>query len=147
MLVPDNVQVPAPFLVNDVGVDITPDIVPVPAPSSVKPKAPDTFPLQVNVPEVVAVMVLADAKVMAPLKIAAPPVLVKAPPLDIPEPFKVKASGIEVLLIENPFKSKAAPEATVVPAAFDPSGPLSAVFKSHPIPNFKVPSLIVVAPL
>ena len=146
-MVPDKVQVPAPLLVKEVGVDITPDIVPVPAPPSVNPKAPATVPLQVNVPEVVAVMVLADAKVMAPLKVAAPPVLVKAPPLDMPEPFRVKASGIDVLLIENPFKSKAAPEATVVPAALDPNGPLSAVFKSPPIPNFKVPSLIVVAPL
>jgi hypothetical protein len=147
VLVPDKVQVPVPFLFNDVVVEITPDIVPVPSPPKVNPKAPVTFPLQVNVPEAVAVMVLADAKVMAPLKIAAPPVLVKAPPLDMPEPFKVKASGIEVLLIENPFKSKTAPEATVVPAAFDPNGPLSAVLKSPPIPNFKVPSLIVVAPL
>ena len=66
-MVPDNVQVPAPFLVNDVGVDITPDIVPVPSPSSVKPKAPATFPLQVNVPSLVVVIVLAEPKVILPL--------------------------------------------------------------------------------
>ena len=68
MFAPDKVQVPAPFLVNEVGVEITPDIVPVPAPSNVKPKAPvPTVPLQVNVPEVVAVIVLAAPKVILPL--------------------------------------------------------------------------------
>ena len=69
VLVPDNLQVPAPFLVNEVGVDITPDIVPVPAePSNVKPKAPvPTVPLQVNVPELVAVIVLAEPKEILPL--------------------------------------------------------------------------------
>ena len=67
-MVPDNVQLPVPFLVNDVGVDITPDIVPVPSPSSVKPKAPvPTVPLQVNFPELVAVIVLAEPKVILPL--------------------------------------------------------------------------------
>ena len=144
MLVPDNVQVPAPFLVNEVGVDITPDIVPVPAPSSVKPKAPATFPLQVNVPEAVAVIVLADAKVMAPLKVAATPVLVKAPPLVIPEPFRVKASFVSM---EYPFKSKTAPSATVVPAPVLPNGPLSVTLLVTPIPNFNLPALIVVEPV
>ena len=146
-MAPDKVQVPAPLLVNEVGVDITPDIVPVPAPPSVNPKAPATVPLKVNVPEVVAVMVLADAKLMAPLKVAATPVLVKAPPLDIPEPLRVKASGVEEVFMEKPFKSKTAPSATTVPATFDPNGPLSAKFPVNPIPNFNVPALMVVVPV
>ena len=84
---------------------------------------------------------------MAPLKVAFAPVLVKAPPFEIPEPFKVKASGVEEVFMENPFKSRTAPVATVVPATLDPSGPLSLVFPVTPIPNFKVPALIVVVPL
>ena len=69
VLIPDNTQVPAPFLVKEFGVDSTPDIVPVPpAPSNVKPKAPvATVPLQVNVPDEVAVIVLAEPKVILPL--------------------------------------------------------------------------------
>ena len=94
-----------------------------------------------------AAIVLAVAKVMAPLKVASAPVLVKAPPLDIPEPFKVKASGVEEVVKEKPFKSKTAPSATVVPLLLDPNGPLSAKFPSTPIPNFKVPALIVVVPV
>ena len=146
-MVPDSTHVPAPLLVNEVGVDITPDIVPVPAPPNVKAKAPATVPLQVKLPEVVAAIVLAVAKVMAPLKVASAPVLVKAPPLDIPEPFRVKASGVEEVFMEYPFKSRTAPAATVVPAVLDPNGPLSAKFPVTSIPNFKVPALIVVVPL
>jgi len=69
VLLPESIQVPAPFLITDDGVDMTPDMVPVPAaPSNVNAKAPvPTVPLTVSVPELVAVIVLADAKVIAPL--------------------------------------------------------------------------------
>ena len=145
-MVPDKVQVPAPFLVNEVGADITPDIVPVPAPPSVNPKAPATVPLQVNVPEAVAVIVDAAPNVIFPANDAAVEVLVNAPAGDAvnPDPFKFKASFVSM---EYPFKSKTAPSATVVPEAGVPKGPLSVTLLSTPIPNFKVPVSIVVLPV
>ena len=146
-MVPDKVQLPTSFFINEVGAEIIPDIVPVPAPPSVIPKAPATVPLQVKLPEEVAVIALADPKVIAPLKVAAAPVLVKAPPPDIPKPFRVRASGVEEVLMEFPFKSKTAPAATTVPTLLVPNGPLSAEFPVTPIPNFNVPALIVVEPV
>ena len=146
-MVPDNVQVPAPFLVNEVGVDIIPDIVPDPAPPKVNPKAPvPTVPLQVNVPEAVAVIVDAAPNVIFPANDAAVEVLVNAPAGDAvnPDPFKVKASFVSM---EYPFKSKTAPSATVVPAPVLPNGPLSVKPLVTPTPNFKVPALIVVLPV
>ena len=59
-----------PFLVIDVGVEITPDMVPAlgVVPSKVNAKAPvPAVPLHVSVPEEVAVIVLADPNVMGPL--------------------------------------------------------------------------------
>ena len=145
-MVPDKVQVPAPFLVNEVGVEIIPDIVPVPAPPKVNPKPPATVPLQVNVPEAVAVIVDEAPNVIFPANDAAVEVLVNAPAGDAvnPDPFKVKASFVSM---EYPFKSKTAPSATVVPAPVLPNGPLSEVLLATPIPNFKVPALIVVVPV
>ena len=145
-MVHDKVQVPAPFLVNEVGVDITPDIVPVPAPPKVNPKAPATVPLHVNVPEAVAVIVDAAPNVIFPANDAAVEVLVNAPAGDAvnPDPFKVKASFVSM---ENPFKSNTAPSATVVPASVLPKGPLFVTLLSTPIPNFNVPALIVVGPV
>ena len=72
--------------------------------------------------------------------------MVNAPAGDAvkPDPFKVKASFVSM---EYPFKSKTAPSATVVPAAVDPKGPLSVTLLAAPIPNLKVPALIVVLPV
>ena len=69
MFTPERVQVPAPFFITEVGVEIISDIVPVPAaPSKVKANAPvPTVPLTVSVPDDVAVMVLAEPRVMGPL--------------------------------------------------------------------------------
>ena len=128
---------PAPFLVKDVGLDITPDIVPVPAaPSSVNAKAPAIAPLQVNVPELVAVIVLADPKVMFPLYEAAIPVFVKAPAgvAVNPVPFNVNGRAVDNVV---PFKSNTDPELTVVAEEV----PNAVVFA-----NFKVPALINVDP-
>ena len=56
-------------------------------------------------------------------------------------PFKVRASAVANV---NPFKSSAAPAATVVPAATVPNG----VFAPLPAaPSFNVPALIDVAPV
>jgi len=66
---------------------------------------------------------------------------VRAPPLEIPVPFKVRASAVAK---EKPFKSRTAPELTVVPAPVVPNGvllPLPAA------PRSNVPALIVVAPV
>ena len=150
VFVPESTQVPVPFLVTvPVDVPIIPDIVPVPSPFNVKLKAPETAPLQVKFPEEVAAIVLADPKVIAPLKVAARPVLVKAPAGDAvnPVPLIVNASGVDEVFMEYPFRSKTAPAAIVVPATLDPNGPLSGVLPVTPTPNFKVPALMVVAPL
>ena len=64
-----------------------------------------------------------------------PPVLVSAPPLEIPVPFKVK---VLALLKEVPFKSNAAKVAT-------DTAPL-ALPSAAPLPTFKVPAEIVVPP-
>ena len=141
MFVPESSQVPVPFLVRvPVEVPIIPDIVPVPTPASVNPKAPATVPLQVNVPEALAVMVLADAKVMAPLKVAAAPVLVKAPAGEAVNPVPFKVNGSATLSV-FPFKSSTAPVFTMVPPASVPKGVV--LFAS----NFKVPALMVVKPV
>ena len=97
-MAPESVQVPAPFLVTDVGVDITPDIVPaLPAtPSKVNAKAPPTVPLQVRVPVVpAAVMVAAEPRVIGHTRVdAVADVLVNTPAANAvnPVPFKVIAS-------------------------------------------------------
>ena len=143
VLAPESVHVPVPFLVTDVGVEITPDIVPEPAPSKVRPYAPLTAPLQVNVPDVVAVIVLAEPKVSAPLYVALPPVFVKAPAgKDVnPVPFNVNASAVARVY---PFRSRQAPLDTVVLPAVVPNGELLPLPAE---PNFNVPALIVVDPV
>jgi hypothetical protein len=147
---PDSIHVPAPFLITDVGVDIIPEMVPeLPlTPSKVKAYAPEIVPLQVSVPVVpAAVMVDADPKVIGQIRVeAAAPVLVNAPAGDAvnPVPFKVIAS-LYVPVKENPLRSSTAPEATVVPPAPVPRGPLAV--SAEDIPRSIVPVLIFVAPV
>ena len=93
-----------------------------------------------------AVIVDADPKVIAPRIVeGVAPVLVKAPaaaPVS-PEPFNVIAL-VAPLVNENPFKSRTAPELTVVVPAVVPSGP--AVETVDEAPSFKVPPETVVPP-
>ena len=69
------------------------------------------------------------------------PVFISAPPLDTPVPFKVSASAVPKV---KPFKSSAAPLATVVPAPVVPKGVLVA---PPAAPSFNMPALMVVAPV
>ncbi len=139
---------PAPFFVTVPDVVITaPDMVPVDplAPSNVKAYVlPVTFPLQVNVPDVVAVIVAPEApSVIAPLKLAFPPVFVNAPAGKAvkPVPFNVKGS-VALDVSEKPFISKTAPDDTLVKPDIVPNGPL--VLEVLETPNFKVPAATVV---
>ena len=91
-------------------------------------------------PEVLALIVVAAARVIAPLNEALPPVFVRAPPDKTPVPRREIASAV---LKENPFKSKVAPLLTTAEAAVVPKGPL---VPSPLAPSFNVPALIVVKP-
>jgi hypothetical protein len=86
----------------------------------------------------VAVIVDAEPKVIGPLKEAFPPVFVNAPAGNAvsPVPFNVNGSAVDNV---NPFKSSTAPLITEVIPAIVP--------KAELLPNFKVPALIVVAPV
>ena len=65
----------------------------------------------------------------------------RAPPPEIPVPFRVKASAVPSA---KPPKSRAAPAVTVVPAPVVPSG----VFVPPPVaPSFRIPALTVVKPV
>ena len=72
--------------------------------------------------------------------------MVKAPAGNAvnPVPFIERAS-VAATVRENPFRSNTAPDATVVPAAVVPSGPLA--LDADEIPSFNVPALMVVAPV
>ena len=74
--------------------------------------------------------------------VAAP--LVKAPPFNIPVPFRESAS-VAAPVRENPFISSAAPNATDVPPPVVPKGPLVAT--AEEAPSFSVPAEIVVTPV
>ena len=141
VFIPDNVQVPTPFLITDEGDEMIPDIVPeLPVgPSNVKAKAPvPTVPLQVSVPEGVAVIVLAEPNVIGPINEAAVPVFVSAPAGEAvnPAPYKVSGSVLEYAV---PFKSKTAPLDTVVLPEVEPS--------AETLPSLSVPAVTVVAPV
>lgn len=111
-----------------------PERVTVPVPTLVNPNDPPMAPLKVIAPAEVPTLEIA-AKVTAPLRLAAPaPELTKAPALEIPVPLRLTASAPTV----RPFRSKTAPELTVVPPAVDPS--------AESCPNFTVPALTVVVP-
>ena len=89
-----------------------------------------------------AIMLLSLPSVINPFQVAAvAELLVKAPAPPAPVPLSVKDS---VVPSENPFRSRVAPEATVVLAPVVPSG----VFVVSPAaPSISVPSLITVAPV
>jgi hypothetical protein len=143
----ESVQVPVPFLVTvPVEAPITPETVPVPEPSSVNARVPLVIAATVSVPEVVAVIVDANPKVIVPTTEALPPVLVNAPAGDAvnPVPFSVRGS-VAVPVNENPFKSNTEPRVTDVRPAVVPRGP--AVATADDTPSFSVPALIVVRPV
>ena len=136
----ESVHVPAFCLVRvPVVVPIILAIVPSFAPPSVKPKvAPVIVPVLDNViSPVVEMILLAAPIVINPAYVAAVALLLLiAPPLDIPVPLMVNASEDEYVI---PFKSRAAPDDTVVPAAVVPKAAL--------LLSFKIPSLTVVVPV
>ena len=94
-----------------------------------------------------AVMVEADPKVMAPMMVAgAVPVLVKAPaaaPVS-PGPFNWMAL-VAPPVNENPFKSRTAPELTVVVPVVVPRGPADETVDEAP--SFNVPAVTEVPPV
>ncbi len=93
-------------------------------------------------PEVLALIVAAAARLIAPLNEALPPVFVRAPPDETPVPRRVIVSDVPRV---KPFRSKAAPATDiVVPATVVPKGPL---MPSPLAPSFNVPALIVVKPV
>ena len=82
-------------------------------------------------------MELALPRVMRPAYVAAALLLlIKAPPLKIPVPRKVKAF---VAVITVPFKSKTAPDVMLTAPPFPP--------KAVAFPILMVPELIVVPPV
>ena len=93
------------------------------------------IPERVKVPESEAMELLLP-RVMAPEMELVPEMFRRAPPLEIPVPFKVRASAPTVI---PPWISKAAPEVTLVPAAVVP--------KAVACWMFKMPALTVVSPV
>ena len=89
-----------------------------------------------------AIILLSLSSVINPLyRAAVAELLVKAPAPPAPVPLSVKGSAVPS---ENPFRSRVAPEATIVPASVVPNG----VFVAPPAaPSISVPSLIIVSPV
>ena len=135
-----------PFLVT------VPEVVPImlarllagAVPSRVNPNvAPVMMPVfDSTMSPLFAIMLLSLPSVINPLKVTAvAELLVKAPAPPAPVPLSVKGSAVPS---ENPFRSRVAPEATIVPASVVPNG----VFVAPPAaPSISVPSLIIVSPV
>jgi hypothetical protein len=145
VLEPDNVQVPVPLFVTvpDV-VPIMLDMLPLPVPPMVSPNVlPVIVPaLEILISPWLVTMLEALPSVIKPLYVAAVAELfVKAPPLEIPVPFRVSASDVPKV---NPLRSSAAPDVTEVPEPVVPRGVLVA---SPLAPSFNVPALIVFNPV
>src|SRR5205823_4915641 len=120
----DNVHVPVPLLVTvPVPVPIILATLPLPEPPNVRAKPdPAIVPAFVTFmsPALVTILTPVLPRVINPLyETFVAELFVIAPPAEIPVPFKVSASAVPSV---KPFKSRAAPEATVVPAAVVPSG-------------------------
>jgi len=142
-LKPESVQVPVPSLVTA----RAPLIADVKLPPADPPRVIVVVPVA-GVPDIViepaspTILALA-AKVITPAySLAATELLVKAPRFENPVPEMLRGSEAEPVN-ENPFISRVAPRATVVPAA-EPKGP--DVAEEEDAPSFRIPALILVVP-
>ena len=126
---PESVRTPAPSLVSvPAPVPRTPVSVRLPAPPSVSACAPEILPDSVSVPAS-ELMRVAEPSVMAPAMLLTPDRLRSAPPAAMPVPFRVRASAPTAI---PPWTCRAAPLATVVPAAVLPSAVAFATVSAPP---------------
>ena len=133
LFVPDKVKIPEPSMVNELApVAIASEIVVLPMPPTVRPYPPLIPPVEsVKSPASELIRVLLP-NVIVPLKVLLPLIFLKAPSVEMPVPFNVKA----LLTLMPPCACKAAPAETL----------------AEPVPSadefwiFKTPLVTVVVP-
>ena len=119
-------------------VAIGPEIDPLPAPPSVSANVAPVMPVPAVSASVPAseLIRLAEPRATVPCQVLAPLIFRMAPSVEMPVPFKVKASAPMVM---PPCSCNAAPEVTEVPPAVVPSAEL--------LCRFRTPALTVVVPV
>ena len=128
-MAPDSVQAPVPSFVTELVEAIGPEMEPLPAPPRVRAKVEPVIPVPAVSESVPAseLIRLAEPRVTVPCQVLLPLMLRRAPSVEKPVPFKVRASAPTVI---PPCSWSAAPEVTEVPAAVPPRAELLWIFKT-----------------